>query len=148
MTNLTPNQIVAFNLRRARRLHGWRQDKAAEQLAPFLGKHWSNASFSAAEKSVEHPERIKVFSADEIVAFAAAFELPVAYFFEPPADVQAIAAPGATRELSPTELQDVRGPLPKGPVKALEKAYLKKLERKGIEVRPEPAKRKRTGKKK
>lgn len=43
----------------------------------------SKANFSAAERSVTG-ERIRDFDADEIVAFARAFELPVTFFFMPP----------------------------------------------------------------
>jgi hypothetical protein len=57
-------------------------------LEPYLGERWSKATFSAAERSVAHPERVRQFSADELVAFAAAFELPVSFFFKP--------APGQT----------------------------------------------------
>ena len=45
-------------------------------LAPYLGTRWSKASFSAAERSVDG-QRVRQFSADEIVAFARGFRLPV-----------------------------------------------------------------------
>ncbi len=48
----TPNQVVAYNLTRAREHRGWTQDEAAEALAPYLGTRWSKASFSQAERSV------------------------------------------------------------------------------------------------
>lgn len=81
----TPNQVVAYNLTRARTEKGWTQEQAAEVLAPHLGVKWSEKSFSAAERSVDGV-RIREFSADEIVAFARAFELPVAWFLTPPAE--------------------------------------------------------------
>lgn len=80
---MTPNQIVAYNLAQARQWKGWTQDQAAEAIAPFVGSRWSKANFSAAERSVTG-ERIRNFDADEIVAFAQAFELPVTFFFMPP----------------------------------------------------------------
>lgn len=80
---LTPNQIVAFNLYRARALRGWTQQEAAERLEKYLGTRWSKASFSAAERSVAG-ERVRQFSADEITAFAIAFDLPIGWFFLPP----------------------------------------------------------------
>lgn len=80
---MTPNQIVAYNLTQARAWKGWTQDQAAEALAPFVGSRWSKANFSAAERSIAG-ERIRNFDADEIVAFARAFELPVTFFFMPP----------------------------------------------------------------
>lgn len=77
------NQVVAYNLTRARSLRGWTQERAAEELAPHLGRRWSKASFSAAERSVMGV-RPKVFSADELLAFSRAFDLPVTFFLIPP----------------------------------------------------------------
>lgn len=94
---VTPNQVVAYNLWLARTWKNWTQAEAAEQLAPYLGKKWSKASFSAAERSVDG-ERVRNFTADEIVAFSRAFGLPVGFFFLPPASSAAelpirVAAP-------------------------------------------------------
>jgi transcriptional regulator with XRE-family HTH domain len=83
----TPNQVIAYNLHRARELHGWTQETAAERLEPFLGERWSRVVFSAAERSYYHEHRIRQFTADDIAAFAAAFELPISFFFTPPVTV-------------------------------------------------------------
>ena len=80
---MTPNQIVAHNLREARLLKGWTQEEAAEHLEPYLGVRWSKSTFSAAERSCAR-ERVREFTADEIVAFASAFNLSVSWFFLPP----------------------------------------------------------------
>lgn len=80
---LTPNQVVAFNLARAREWKGWTQQEAADALAPYLGKRWSKASVSQAERSIAG-KFIRQFTADEIVAFARAYDLPVTWFFLPP----------------------------------------------------------------
>ncbi|MDP9020541.1 MAG: helix-turn-helix domain-containing protein [Actinomycetota bacterium] len=80
---LTPNQVVAYNLTRAREDKGWTQDQAADALAPYLGKRWSKASISQAERSIAG-RFIRKFDADEIMAFARAFEVPIAWFFMPP----------------------------------------------------------------
>ena len=80
---LTANQVVAFNLAQAREWKGWTQDEAAEALEPYLGKRWSKASVSQAERSIAG-KFIRNFDADEIVAFARAYELPVTWFFMPP----------------------------------------------------------------
>jgi hypothetical protein len=80
---LTPNQVVAFNLAQARLWKGWTQDQAAEALEPYLGKRWSKASVSQAERSIAG-KFVRNFDADEIVAFARAFELPIGWFFMPP----------------------------------------------------------------
>jgi len=79
---LTPNQLVGYNLWQARQLRGWTQAEAAEALEPHLGVRWTVAQVSAAERSIDGG-RIRQFTADDIVAFAQAFELPVTYFFLP-----------------------------------------------------------------
>jgi Helix-turn-helix len=79
----TPNQVVAFNLAQARLWKGWTQDEAAEALEPYLGKRWSKASVSQAERSIAG-KFVRNFDADEIIAFARAFELPIGWFFMPP----------------------------------------------------------------
>jgi transcriptional regulator with XRE-family HTH domain len=84
IAGLTPNQIVAYNLTRAREWKGWTQDQVAEALAPYRGKRWSKASVSQAERSIAG-KFIRNFDADEIVAFARAFDLPIGWFFLPPA---------------------------------------------------------------
>jgi hypothetical protein len=81
---MTPNQVVAYNVARARALRGWTQEQAAEALAPYLGTRLSGASFSALERSAWSPTRIKVFSADELLAFSRGFDLPIGYFLTPP----------------------------------------------------------------
>ena len=76
MTNapaaLTPNQVVAYNLKRARDFRGWTQDEAADVLAQHLGERWSKASWSAAERSVDGV-RQRELTANEIVALSQAF---------------------------------------------------------------------------
>jgi transcriptional regulator with XRE-family HTH domain len=132
---LTPNQVIAHNLRRARELRGITQAEVAELLEPFLGERWSEAVFSAAERSVAG-KRIREFDADTIQAFARAFELPVGFFFLPPDAETVVGVDGAsfvpaaapeqialaslvsdqqrtridelTRELSPKNLQWIR----------------------------------------
>jgi transcriptional regulator with XRE-family HTH domain len=85
---LTPNQLVGYNLFCARQERGWTQAQAAEALEPHLGVRWTVAQVSAAERSVDGT-RIRQFTADDIVAFAQAFDVPITYFFLPP-------RPGAT----------------------------------------------------
>lgn len=92
---LTMNQVVAHNLSRARTLRGWTQEVAAGHLSRFLPGHvrWSRATFSVAEQSV-NGVRIREFTADDIFAFARAFELPVSYFFLPPVGVDVFTTVG------------------------------------------------------
>lgn len=91
----TANQIVAFNLIQAREWRDWTQEEAATALEPYLGVRWSKATFSQAERSVAG-RFIRNFTADEIVAFARGFDLPVTWFFMPPPPW---AAPGMPTRL-------------------------------------------------
>jgi hypothetical protein len=105
----TPNQIVAHNISKARLLRGWTQDQAAEACAPYLGARLSPASWSALERSVDGG-RIREITADELVGFARAFDLPVGFFLTPPSvwDNHVVATPDADPDgLEPVELFDV-----------------------------------------
>jgi transcriptional regulator with XRE-family HTH domain len=96
----TANQIVAFNVAKARLLRGWTQEEAAQALAPYLGTLLSTASFSAIERSVD-TGRVREFSADELLAFARAFRVPVTWFFTPPSpfwDSAGVSTPDAGEE--------------------------------------------------
>ncbi|MGH9122752.1 MAG: helix-turn-helix domain-containing protein, partial [Acidimicrobiales bacterium] len=83
VVGMSANQIVAFNLALARSWRRWTQEEAAAAIEPYLGVRWSKASVSQAERSV-NGNFVRNFSADEIVAFAQAFEVPVTWFFMPP----------------------------------------------------------------
>jgi hypothetical protein len=110
---LTPNQIVSYNLYRARRLLGLTQNQAAELLEPHLGVRWSKVSWSAAERSVDHADRIKKFDVDELVSIASAFRLPVSFFLQPPTGVDlVIGTHGSDRELTPAQLIELAGAEP------------------------------------
>lgn len=86
----TFNQVVAYNLMRARRASGWTQEECAEELTRATGKQWTNATLSAAERSWK-TGRIKEFNANELMAFAVIFEKPVASFLIPiPPDEKAL----------------------------------------------------------
>lgn len=82
---MTPNQVVALNVAKARALRGWTQEQAAEALAPYLGATLSGPSFSALERSAWKVDRIKQFSADDLLALSRGFDLPIGFFFTPPA---------------------------------------------------------------
>lgn len=77
------NQVVAYNFRLAREQAGWTQDEVAERLEGPIGQRLKKASISSIERSVESDRR-RVFSAQEVVAFAIAFDKPVVWFFIPP----------------------------------------------------------------
>lgn len=106
---MTPNQVVSYNLARARALRGWTQEEAAAALAPYLGARLSFASFSAMERSAHRVDRVKVFSADELLALSRAFDLPIGYFFTPPppAEDAGLATPDSgLKGLDPIVLLD------------------------------------------
>jgi transcriptional regulator with XRE-family HTH domain len=77
------NEVVAYNFRAARELRGWTQDETAEALEPLLGQRLPQASISAIERAYEGDRR-REFDAQEILAFALAFDLPLIWFFLPP----------------------------------------------------------------
>lgn len=109
MPDITPDQIVALNLRRARELLRLTQDEAALRLEPWLGERWSRFAFSATERSATSG-RTRHFNATQIVAFAAAFELPVGFFLKPSdamPDTTRIGATGAENTLTPSQLSDL-----------------------------------------
>jgi hypothetical protein len=81
---MTPNQIVAYNVAKARALRGWTQEQAADALAPYLGAKLSGPSFSGLERSAWTVNRIKQFSADDLLALSRGFDLPIGFFFTPP----------------------------------------------------------------
>jgi transcriptional regulator with XRE-family HTH domain len=77
------NEIVAYNFRAARELRGWTQEDTAGALEPFLGQRLPQASISAVERAYEGDRR-REFDAQEILAFALTFDLPLVWFFLPP----------------------------------------------------------------
>ncbi len=106
---MTPNQIVAYNVAKARAIRGWTQEQAAEALAPYLGAKLSGASFSALERSAWKVDRIKQFSADELLALSRGFDLPIGFFFTPPPpafDAGLYAPDAGAKGLDPIVLLD------------------------------------------
>lgn len=77
------SQVVAHNLARARRLRGLSQAEVAERLTRFTGAKWGQAAVSQVECSVSG-QRVRQFTANELVALARTFDLPLLYFFVPP----------------------------------------------------------------
>jgi transcriptional regulator with XRE-family HTH domain len=87
------NEVIAYNFRRARELRGLTQPEAAAVLEPLLGLRLPQASISAIERTYGGDKR-REFDAQELLAFACAFDLPLLWFFLPP--------PGDTRRLQAT----------------------------------------------
>ena len=128
----TANQLVASNLRRARQDRGLTQKAAATLLEPYLGTEWSVASFSAAESTARNGARIREFSANEILAFARAFERPIAYFFTPPEEELRPVSAGGRKTIDLAGLLEAVGTIDEQRVSAL------------IETLPPKARDKRT----
>ncbi|MEW2177177.1 helix-turn-helix transcriptional regulator [Streptomyces sp. NPDC005406] len=82
---LSINEIVSYNLMRARRMNVWTQQEVAELLQKYTGRPWSNASVSAAERAWQGG-RPRKFDANELVALTKIFDVPLGYFFLPPED--------------------------------------------------------------
>jgi transcriptional regulator with XRE-family HTH domain len=77
------NEIVAYNFKRAREMYGWTQDDVADRLERFLGVRLPQASISGIERGYQG--RHREFDAQEILAFACCFDVPLIWFFIPPA---------------------------------------------------------------
>ncbi|MEV5506279.1 helix-turn-helix domain-containing protein [Streptomyces orinoci] len=94
---MSPNQLVSYNLLRARRARGWTQQQLGELLGRYTGRVWSNASVSAAERAWQGG-RPRKFDADEIAAFCRIFDVPFSYFLMPPSDADIVAISTAEGE--------------------------------------------------
>lgn len=90
---LTPNQNVARRLKIARENRGLTQETLGRRLARF-GLPWSKATVNAAERSAE-TDRVREFTADELVAFSLALGVPVAWFLVPASE--RLLMPGTRR---------------------------------------------------
>lgn len=129
---LSPCQLVAWNLENARRARGWSQQETARLLKPLLGYRLSRAAFSKMERSLSG-RQIRRFNADEIVALARLFEVPVGYFFRVPEPhlglhrVVVNAKPGnprarvTSRPLSRDEMIQLAVPIPEAPADPAER---------------------------
>ena len=90
----TPNQVVAANLQRLRQSRGLTQGEVARLLSSYSAKTWSEATYAHAERSVTG-NRIREFTADDLVTFARAFDVPVLYFLTPPPTGVFVNVPGS-----------------------------------------------------
>ena len=80
---LTVHQVVAHNVYKARTLRGWSQQQAAEAISTTLGKPLTAAGLSAIGRR-SRSRRQRVIDVAELVAYARAFGLPIAWFFLSP----------------------------------------------------------------
>ena len=80
---LNLNQIVAYNLRAARKLKGMTQEDLARRIETVSGTRCTHTMVSELERSWDGP-RHREFDAHEIAVFSLALRVPMAYFFLPP----------------------------------------------------------------
>lgn len=80
---VTLDELVSYNLRRAREMRGWTQAEAAERVSAHLGRVWSQQVYGDAERAYRNPKRVKVFTGEEMLALAQAFDLPIPWFYLP-----------------------------------------------------------------
>jgi transcriptional regulator with XRE-family HTH domain len=90
----TPNQVVAGNLVRLRQRRGLTQGEVARLLSAVAGKQWTEAMVAHAERSVTG-NRVREFTADDLVTLARAFDVPVLYFLTPPPTGIFVHVPGS-----------------------------------------------------
>lgn len=109
---MNANQLVAHNLGRLRRDRNLTQEQAAAQIWPWRGEKWSKASFSIAERyALEGPSRRREFDANDILALALAFEVPISELFQLPDGTDEVAAgDDARNRISRRRLEEATSP--------------------------------------
>ena len=78
-------QVVGWRMSAARKSQGRTQEWVAERMTLFTGVNWTISTVSLAENSATS-SRPRSFTANDIVALARTFGLPIPYFFIPPDD--------------------------------------------------------------
>lgn len=81
---LDVNAVVSYNLRAIRERRGLTQQGVAEALARLTGHRLPQASISAMERGYDGDRRRR-FDAHELYLLSVVFDVPIAYFFLPPA---------------------------------------------------------------
>src|SRR5690349_976620 len=95
---LDVNAVVSYNVKAIRERRGLTQQAVADRLAELTGHQLPQASISAMERGFDG-ERRRRFDAHELYLLAQVFDVPIAYFFIPPAG------------MTGTELADTRRPV-------------------------------------
>lgn len=78
-------QVVGWRMSAARKSQGRTQEWVAERMSRFTGANWTVSTVSLAENSATS-SRPRSFTANDIVALARTFGMPIPYFFIPPDD--------------------------------------------------------------
>ena len=82
MDHLTPNAVIAWNVRRLRRERGWTQAELAERLSERDDKPWTFSMVSDAE-TPGRADRNRQFTVNEVSVFARVFQVSVIALFVP-----------------------------------------------------------------
>ena|GEM_PF-6713179 len=80
--DLTPNAVIAWNVRRFRRQRGWTQNDLAERLSDRDGKPWTVSMVSDAE-TAGRTDRDRQFTINEVNVLARIFQVSVVALFVP-----------------------------------------------------------------
>ncbi len=98
MDDLTPNAVIAWNVRRLRRERGWTQAELAERLSERDDKPWTVSMVSDAE-TAGRADRDRQFTVNEVSLLARLFQVSVIALFVPdPAQLVRIGQGVYTRE--------------------------------------------------
>jgi transcriptional regulator with XRE-family HTH domain len=97
----TPNQVVAYNLKRARTLRGLTLDETALRLTKYVGETWTRANLSALERS-QTGGRPRRFETHDLVIYALVFDLSPLWFLMPPPHASKIALQDAKGKVTET----------------------------------------------
>lgn len=98
MDDLTPNAVIAWNVRRLRRGRGWKQAELAERLSERDDKTWTVSMVSDAE-TPGRADRNRQFTVNEVSVLARVFQVSVIALFVPdPAQLVRIGKGVYTRE--------------------------------------------------
>ena len=82
MDGLTPNAVIAWNVRRLRRQRGWTQTDLAARLTERDDKPWTFSMVSDAE-TAGRTDRDRQFTINEVNALARVFQVSVIALFVP-----------------------------------------------------------------
>ena len=118
---MSPNQIVAYNVAKARLRRGWTQEEAAEALAPYLGTRLSSPASPPSSGPPRTPTRVKVFSADELLALSRGLRPPHRLLLHPTTTIDRHRSPRPRRRPQRTRPDRAarrrpRHPRPTGPL--------------------------------
>ena len=98
MDGLTPNAVIAWNMRRLRRERGWTQAELAERMTRRDDKPWTFSMVSDAE-TAGRSGRDRQFTVNEVSVLARVFQVSMIALFVPdPAQLVRIGQGVYTRE--------------------------------------------------